>query len=232
MQLRVVHRRRAETLAHFTATIVIAILGACGSCPAQADTRVPLSIPPEVLHKSGYINSASRPADFTSAMLWGIAIADTRNPDYRTATVEISRAQFTCRADGTEFILNDDQGAVRGGLYRRYPWFGTDVHRPMPLEHSSDRKIVILRVGSQPDHVWHFWAASPRATLPRGHLEGCTAEFRVKISNGALLQVGFDYWRNSTVEYGAGGNNHEAGASDWYFPSQDWQEAVFSDIRR
>ena len=35
-----------------------------------------------------------------------------------------------------------------------------------------------------------------------------------RISSGALLQVGMDYWRNSTVGYDAGANNHEAGASD------------------
>jgi hypothetical protein len=40
-----------------------------------------------------------------------------------------------------------------------------------------------------------------------------------------------DYWRNATVGYGAGGNNHEAGASDWYFPASDWQEVTFTDIK-
>jgi hypothetical protein len=53
---------------------------------------------------------------------------------------------------------------------------------------------------------------------------------RARISPGALLQIGFDYWRNPGVGYGSGGNNHEAGASNWYFHSDKWQEAVFSDI--
>jgi hypothetical protein len=90
---------------------------------------------------------------------------------------------------------------------------------------------VILRLGKSPERVWHFWAASPRASIPAGHFEGCTVIVRAKISKGALLQVGFDYWRNPTIEYGAGGNNHEAGASDWYFPFKELQEAVFSTIR-
>jgi hypothetical protein len=68
-------------------------------------------------------------------------------------------------------------------------------------------------------------------TLPPGHLQGCTAKIRARISSGALLQIGMDYWRNSTVGYDAGANNHEAGASDWYFPSSDWQEATFTDAR-
>jgi hypothetical protein len=165
-------------------------------------------------------------------MLWGIAIADTRAPGYGRAQVEIRRTQLTCRVDGKDFVLNDDRSAVRGGLYRRHPWFGTDAHDPMPLAYSKDRGAVVLRVGQNPDRVWHFWAASPRASIPAGHLEGCTVRVRARISKGALLQVGFDNWGNSTVEYGRGGNNHEAGASSWYFPSDKWQQAIFSDIPR
>lgn len=194
-------------------------------------------VPPEIRYKSGYVNPIPKPPEFTSAMLWGIAIADTRSPGYENATVEIAHTKLICRADGHDVILNDDHGAVRGGLYRRFPWFGTDAHDPMPISYSrifysNDRRIVILRVGTRPDRVWHFWAASPRKSLPSGHLEGCTVKARVRISHGALLQVGFDYWRNATIGYESGGNNHEAGASKWYFPSPDWQDATFSDIPR
>jgi len=52
----------------------------------------------------------------------------------------------------------------------------------------------------------------------------------VMISPGALLQMGMDYWRSPTIPYGSGGNNHEAGASRWYFPSPQWQEVTFTDI--
>jgi len=165
-------------------------------------------------------------------MLWGIAIADTRVPRHESAEVEVAWTRLTCRVDGKQTVLNEDYGKVRGGLYRRHPWFGTDEHAPMPMEHDLESNAVSLRVGQDASYVWHFWAASPRATLPPGKIEGCTVKMRIKISPGALLQVGFDYWRNTTVACGAGGNNHEAGASGWYFPSADWQEAEFSDIGR
>ena len=165
-------------------------------------------------------------------MLWGIAIADTRVPGYEHSQVEIQHTQLTCHVDGKDVVLNDDSGNVRGGLYRRFPWFGTDTHDAMPLAYSKDHRAVILRVGQNPDRVWHFWADSPRASIPVGHLEGCTVRVRAKISRGAMLQVGFDYWRNSEIEYGSGGNNHEAGVSDWYFPSNTWQGASFSDVPR
>ena len=190
-------------------------------------------IPPEVKFKARYVNPAPKPPQFTSAMLWGIAIADTRVPGYRHARVEIAATRLTCRIDGKNVVLNDDIGDVRGGLYRRRPWFGTEAHDPMPLAYSSSvSRSVTLAVGSRPDRVWHFWASSPRTVIPSGKLDGCMVKVRAKISRGALLQVGFDYWRDSKVEYGAGGNNHEAGASEWYLPSNAWQEAEFTDIRR
>jgi hypothetical protein len=203
-------------------------------------------IPEEVSYKAGYVNSVPPPRDFKSALLWGIAIADTRVPGYESAAVEIGWTQLTCRVNGKDIILNDDGGNVRGGLYRRVPWFGTDQHDPMPViraktvwdgvsdpvlpRSGSGQSVVRLPVGQRPDRVWHFWSASPRAALPSGNLEGCTVRARVKISPGALLQMGMDYWRTPTIAYGPGGNNHEAGASNWYFPSSQWQEASFTDI--
>jgi hypothetical protein len=198
-------------------------------CPTLRAQKTGSRIPAEVRFKSGYVNSLGKPPAFTSAMLWGIAIADTRVPGFEAAQVEIAETQLSCRMDGRDVVLNDDRANVRGGLYRRYPWFATDAHTSMPLAYSDDQHAVVLRVGRHPDRVWHFWAASPRATLPPGHLEGCTVRIRARISPGAILQVGMDYWRNATVGYGSGGNNHEAGASDWYFPSPDWQEATFTD---
>lgn len=214
------------------ATIFVTLLR-----PSAGQSRVP----DEVRYKSGYRNSSPRPADFNSAMLWGIAIADTRVAGYEKATVEVATVRLSCRVDGRDVVLNDDRGEVRGGLYRRFPWFGTDEHEPLPdLESftspktgkdADERRAITLRVGTRPDRVWHFWAASPRARIPSGKLEGCTVTVQAKISRGALLQVGFDYWRDPTINYGSGGNNHEAGASNWYFPSNRWQEATFTDVK-
>jgi hypothetical protein len=187
-------------------------------------------VPDEASYKAGYVNSTPAPEGFSSVLLWGIAIADTRIPGYAAATVEVAWTRLSCIADSREVVLNDDRGSVRGGLYRRRPWFGSDEHEPMPLILDAADNAVVLRVGERPDRVWHFWPPSPRPARPAGRLEGCTVKARVKISPGALLQMGMDYWRNPTIGYGAGGNNHEAGASNWYFPSERWQEAEFTDI--
>jgi hypothetical protein len=185
-------------------------------------------VPDEVSYKAGYVNTDAPPRDFKSALLWGIAIADTRVSGHESAEVEIASTQLTCRVDSKDVMLNDDKGNVRGGLYRREPWFGTDQHDPMPLIYDHSTHAIVLRVGQQPDRVWHFWSPSPRAALPAGEPEGCRVKARIR--QGALLQMGMDYWRLPTIPYGLGGNNHEAGARNWYFPSAQWQEAVFTDI--
>jgi hypothetical protein len=186
-------------------------------------------IPDEAKFRAGYVNSEPRPPNFSSVLLWGIAIADARAVGHEVATVEISWTQLSCRTDGRDFVLNEDRGQVRGGLFRRNPWFGINDHQPMPLDYDRAHGSVILHVGRRPDKAWHFWSASPRANLPHGNLEGCTVKAHLRISPGALVQMGMDYWKNSTIEY-APGNSHEAGASNWYFPSESWQEAVFTDI--
>lgn len=188
-------------------------------------------VPNEVLHKIGYVNSVPAPANFASARLWGIAIADTRVPGYESAQVEVAATSLTCRVNGQDVILNDDGAQLRGGLFQRQPWFATDAHDPIPLAYDLQNHSVVLRVGTQADRVWHFWSPSPRAALPPGKLQGCTVHTRVRISPGALLQVGMDYWRSPTIPYGAGGNNHEAGVSNWYFPAPQWQDATFTDVR-
>ncbi|MGH9529311.1 MAG: hypothetical protein ACRD2S_05255 [Terriglobales bacterium] len=192
------------------------------------DPRVPV----EVKFAAGYVNTASRPAGFRSALLWGIAIADTRVPGYESAVVEIASTQLICRVGGTDVTLNDDGPHVRGGLYQRRPWFATDSHEPIPLSYSQTDHAVVLNVGQRADLIWHFWSPSPRASLPPGKLEGCTVKVHAKISRGALLQIGMDYWRSSTVPYGFGDNNHEAGASNWYFAAPQWQDALFTDVAR
>jgi len=194
------------------------------------NTQDALQLPAEVKFKRGYINSNPAPSDFRSAMLWGIAIADTRVPGHESAVVEIASSQLSCRVDGKDVVLNDDGPKIRGGLYQRMPWFATDRHEPIPIAYSS-AGAVELRVGQRPGQIWHFWSFSPRSAIPEGKLEGCTVKVGARISSGALLQIGMDYWRSSTVPYGGGGNNHEAGASDWYFPSTQWQSLTFTDRR-
>ncbi len=213
-----------------TSNIVVIVPGGRGASPSPFMVVNDPRIPHEVSYKAGYVNPVSAPANFSSARLWGIAIADTRVAGHESAQIEIAWTRLTRQVDGREVVLNDDRAQVHGGLYQRQPWFASDAHDPIPLHYDLRHHSVVLAVGQRSDRVWHFWSPSPRAALPVGKVEGCTVHARVLISPGALLQVGMDYWRSPTIPYGTGGNNHEAGASNWYFPSPLWQEATFTDI--
>jgi IPT/TIG domain len=214
----------------FSSNIVVVTPQGRGASPSAFVVTSDPRIPDEVSYKAGYVNPVLAPDDFRSARLWGIAIADTRVPGYESAQIEVAWTTLTCRIDGREVVLNDDSGQVRGGLYQRQPWFASDAHEPIPLAYDLRNHSVVLAVGRRSDRVWHFWSPSARAALPVGKREGCTVRAWVLISPGALLQMGMDYWRSTTIPYGSGGNNHEAGASHWYFPSPQWQEATFTDI--
>ncbi len=225
-------KRLMVIVPHRVPTSIITVIASHGQSSSRLAFVVSNDprIPDEVSYKAGYVNAVPRPPSFGSARLWGIAIADTRVPGYKSAQVEVAWTRLSCQVDGRELILNDDVGQVRGGLYSRQPWFGTDEHDPIPLAFDLTDQAVVLRVGERTDRIWHFWSPSPRAALPPGKLEGCTVRARVRISTGALLQMGMDYWRSPTIPYGSGGNNHEAGASDWYFPSPQWQGVSFTDV--
>jgi len=214
----------------FASNIVVVTPRGRGASPSRFVVTNDPRIPDEVSYRAGYVNPVRAPADFNSARLWGIAIADTRVPGHESARVEVAWTGLTCQIDGREVVLNDDSGQVRGGLYQRQPWFASDAHGPIPLAYNPRNHSVVLAVGRRSDRVWHFWSPSARAALPAGKRDGCTVRARVMISPGALLQMGMDYWRSPTIPYGSGGNNHEAGASHWYFPSPQWQEATFTDV--
>jgi hypothetical protein len=193
-------------------------------------------IPDEVRYKTGYVNILPKPSNFNVVLLWGIVIADTRVPGFEEAHVEIAWTQVSCRLDGREVTLRHDGAKVRGGLYIRQPWFLNNAHEAMKLSPpvdagASGTPFVTLPVGRRADRIWHFWSASGRTMVPTGHLESCTSRARVRISPGALLQLGMDYWRDSDSLWAPHSkNNYEAGASQWYFPSADWQDVAFTDI--
>jgi hypothetical protein len=168
----------------------------------------------------GYVDPVPAPSNFTSARLWGIAIADTQVPGHESAQVEPAATRLTCRIDGKDITLNDDGAQLRGGLYQRKPWFATDAHDPIPLGYDLDHRLVVLRAGTQTDRVWRFW----------GHASRCPPKARRLLRSrpsqdfpGALLQMGMDYWRSPTTPYGAGGITTKLAPATSTFPPRSTQ---------
>ncbi len=69
----------------------------------QESGRPAPRVPPEVKFAKGYVNPSPPPSDFKSALLWGIAIADTRVRGYESAVVEIASTQLSCRVGGRTY---------------------------------------------------------------------------------------------------------------------------------
>src|SRR5438270_9962995 len=92
--------------------VIACAIGSLGLSAATHDSRGDDSrrddsrVPAEVRYKSSYVNPAPRPPDFDSAMPWGIAIADTRVPNFQNAQVEVERTELSCRVDGKDVVLN------------------------------------------------------------------------------------------------------------------------------
>jgi hypothetical protein len=86
----------------------------------------------------------------------------------------------------------------------------------MPLAYDQTSHTVVLKVGQRPDRVWHFWSPSPRAALPAGEPEGCRVKARIR--QGALLQMGMDYWRLPTHPLRPGWKQSRSRSQELVFP--------------
>ena len=158
---------------------------------SQNDPR----IPEEVSYKAGYVNPRAPPRwlQFGAAVGYcdrGHAGARRRIGAGRSGVDQAivpDRRQRRLSSMMTAARCAEDSTGASHGLARTHTI-------PCRWHFDSTAHAAVLRVGQRTDRVWHFWSPSPRAALPPGKLEGCTVRARVRISAGALLQIGMDYW--------------------------------------
>ena len=118
--------------------------------------------------------------------------------DMRKRRLKIAHTTLSGRVDGREVTLNDDRGDVRGGLYRRHPWFGTDRARSYPARpfrapcrdsarrHTSGSCLALL--GGPPP------SSAPAWTSRRLHGESSSPNFHGCLtSNGDGLLAQSNY---------------------------------------
>ena len=185
----------------------------------------PSDVPPEVPHSGGYVNTLVPPEGFHAGLAWMQAIQDDEEG---SSEVKVDWMKFYALVNGYKTLLaKDDYGrgkGVAGALFRRTRGdFGsTKLSKEIPQR--TFGSYAILRISTHPDKVWHWWSSKwPRARIPVG-TERCWMEARVKISGPALVQVGIDFWRTPrATDKGYGVNNIEAGVSEWYGASEEWQ---------
>lgn len=200
--------------------VLIAFHG-CG----HADSSTPPYAPQESPHKVAYYRYATPPVGFTAAVGWMQAI-DILGTG-ATSTVEVDWMRVHAVVNGIDTIILEDTfdvhtGAMDGyGLYSRNPWFAGDKLAVMPFTISNG--TLMLNPGANPNRVYHWWNTS-RCLIDPGTTR-VWFEARVRVSGGAGVQAGLDYWKDLSAPYaGHNVNNTEAGTSNWYGNSTaEWQ---------
>jgi hypothetical protein len=141
--------------------------------------------------------------------------------------VEVDWMRVHAIINGVDTILLEDtfdiptQEMDSYGLYSRNPWFAGDRLADMPF--TVQNSSLIMEPSLNQNRVYHWWNTS-RKLIPSG-TSRIWFEARVRVTGGAGVQAGIDYWKDLTADYaGLDVNNTEAGASDWYGNSTlDWQ---------
>ncbi|MHB8580685.1 MAG: hypothetical protein ACYDA4_12640 [Ignavibacteriaceae bacterium] len=165
------------------------------------------------------------PSGFTAAVGWmqGIDIDGKGTP----SKVEVDWMVLHAVVNNKDTILyednfNYDTPAMHWyGLYSRNPWFAGDRLADMP--YTIENGSLIIKPNTKSNYVFHWWNTS-RSLVPSGTAR-VWFEARVRITGGAGVQAGIDYWKDLTAEpAGYNVNNTEAGVSDWFGNSTtDWQ---------
>ncbi|WP_187293869.1 IPT/TIG domain-containing protein [Gloeobacter kilaueensis] len=197
---------------------------------SQNFTLPDAGVPADVPSGSAYVDSpTSAPSGWTSATYWGQSIVDTNQPS-SPGSVEIDYMELWCVVSGKNTLMQHDEGTMAGGLYVRDPWYGNnDAHDPMPWSYNAANNSTTFTPTTAADKVWHFYGtAYPRPSFAANTVSSCSVKGRLKITGPVLVQIGADYWINSTASYGGlDVNNHQMGVSNWYFASPDWQDVSF-----
>jgi hypothetical protein len=196
-------------------------------------TRPPL--PPEVKDDGG-TTCGQRPAWAGAAVVLGSCI---QLKDYPAGTVEIAWLQIeSLDAAGKVLATTQTLGKnVWGELDTRYPFWGiggtnkVETWQPREVNGSS----LVIRPNLRADKIWHFWGA--KQALAAG-AKTIRVSARVRITGGAYLSIGSDWWRSASNTSSVWGpcnstdpktTNTDGPSSRWYsLENADWQTIVVS----
>lgn len=157
-------------------------------------------------------------------MGWLQAIDINGSGEKSKVEVDWMRVYASSDTDSILFVDEFDlhlSGMDDYGLYLREPWFEGDKQDSMP--YALQNGSLIVEPSLYPENVFHWWNTS-RSIVPQ-NTERIWYQARIRITGGAGVQAGIDYWKDLSSGYnGLDVNNTEAGVSDWYGSSTDgWQ---------
>ncbi|SEM70565.1 hypothetical protein SAMN04489760_13630 [Syntrophus gentianae] len=184
--------------------------------------------PTESPHKTAYFRYAVPPPGFAKLhdckVVGWMQTIDIEGKGEQ-CKVEIDWMRLHAVVAGTDIIFGEEKfseyltSMSYYGLYKRSPWFDGDKQASMPS--NVENGCLVMYPSKYPQYVFHWW--TDRYLIP-ANASRIWFEARVRITGGAGVQAGIDYWKGDLGWAGLDVNNTEAGVSDWFGASTSgWQ---------
>jgi hypothetical protein len=182
-------------------------------------------VPDGALWRTETIREATAPAGYTRAVAWVnvatvLPCADIQKP----ALVEIRTIRIIESKENEEKVIfaKDFTDSVAesfaGALFQRVPfWFGPGEGKISSIDNFAQGSFVI-NVRQIPKNIYHGWT-NPRVVINSEAMQ--RVELEVRVTGGARLQLGMDYWRDEASDYNGydpecqTSNNCEAWIGEW-----------------
>lgn len=210
-----------------TLVLLVALLAVAFGCTQSTEDSIESPwdsscAPIESPWPHGHDGPLTPPAGFLATVGWLQALDDTGVSGQ--SLVEVDWMRLHAVVNGVDRVLAVEEfdrvttNMTYYGLYRRNPWFAGDKIGSMPYTLSSG--AMVIEPSARPDMVYHWW--TDRALVPSGTTR-VWFEARIRITGGAHVQGGIDYWRDLNVGWaGTNVNNTEGGVSEWECQPGQW----------
>ncbi len=202
---------------------------------AGESLKIDERVPAEMAITRHYVKHQLPPEGFSHAIPWMQALYTGENND--TAKIEVDYLKLYAVDERGEDVLLVDEYFYpvsstmvfdKGRLFKRYPYFFDEKKYNFPMRVNTGSKGVITFYPHEyKQWVYHWWGSKRKPI--NDSTKYLRLEAMVKITGKAVVQAGIDFWRGENYAYdGLNANNIEAGASDLYFPSDQWQIISFT----
>ena len=211
--------------------LLISFTGCNQSNPVETIQTPAASIIPEgATSTRRYVENPAVPDSFTACIfkVQAAALSSTQLIDTAEIIVDYMRVYEKDITTGSENLVVDQNynggpwalSSDEGGLWERNPyWYPSgDAHTSIDAS-SVQEGYLYLNIKKHIDKIYLWWAPRFQVSTNKKYI----FETRVKIVGKTSIQLGADWWRSMTANYGgANFNNKSAFMSDWYGATSDF----------
>lgn len=192
------------------------------------------TVPLGAQHRKEVVWRKTAPGDFHAvlALMQVVSVAPCPMEGSQEARLTIRAIRLIERdSTGSETVVSavtdfrKKNATVRfdGALFPRIPkWYEGAASRPVAGMLGMDDQALVIDLGPSPRTIYHGWT-EPKVTAKPGM--NYLVEMEVRISGQARLQMGIDYWRETTAAFNVfdgtcqKSNNCEGYLSRWFGPT-------------